>query len=206
MEVPGGSGARGGQLELRQHVERLGVEHVQARAGGADAHRDQPPAAVEGDRAAEAADERREGPRRAPERPRAAVGVGLPRVVVQLAARVEGHERVLVADRHAPDRVADGGLAGELRQYGRRPARRDRCGGEGARGRAQRGAGHDPAECDADPPQLRATLPISRNIGVGWPRADGCGSNRPATARARADVRGGPGRRARWRGRRWAGW
>ncbi len=122
------------QRELGQHVQRLRGEHEQARPVRGDACGHEPPAAVEGDRAAQPPDVGGEHLRRAAQRAGVAVGVRLPRVVVQLAERIGRHEGVLVRARHPADGLRLGRLARERRERGGRSGRdrrgRPRSGGQ----------------------------------------------------------------------------
>ena len=122
-------------------VEGLGVDHGQHRSLDADADGDHPPLAVEGEGAAFGVLQGRPGLRRAAERAGPDVGIGLVRVVVDVAAIVRGHERMAGhAERvHAPRhrrRTDEGGHRIGSRILGDRDGRLagDRHRGEGQPG------------------------------------------------------------------------
>ncbi len=179
---------RGGQGVGGDRRQRVRVDDPRLRRGeqrGADAH--EAALLIEGDRAAQrrAAWRPRSSTRRVAERPLALVGVGHPRVVVDVRVRARGHERVLRRDRRVLELVLGrrGALVGRQRRHagvGDRERRRARR--EGERRHRARTQHRDPASPRTSPPDSSsASLSDSRSrrmadldslpLGRGDPRA-----------------------------------
>ena len=113
------------KLQAGQLVQRVGLEHHQARALEPYADGDQAATAIEGVRGAVGRLGAGGAAHAAPERPEPAVAVGLPCVGVEVAEPVRGHER-MTGRFGGEHRVGIGGGSHEYRQLVRVGALDDR--------------------------------------------------------------------------------